>query len=188
MNRPWMPFYVADYLADTGHLSTTQHGAYVLLILHYWRTGGLPDDDAQLARITKLPRKAWVEMIKADVQALFHDGWRHKRIDKELAKQDVIATKRSMAGQKGGQVTAMSRVIAKAVSLSNRVRKQANADQMPGKRVAVTLTKNIPLTESERETSAASVESQQAATDKKKIEASPELTTVVQNWGGAKVA
>ena len=53
MRRPWMPLYVADYLANTGRLSAAEHGAYLLLIMQYW-TGRLPDDDTQLARI------AWI--------------------------------------------------------------------------------------------------------------------------------
>jgi uncharacterized protein YdaU (DUF1376 family) len=140
MSPPWMPFYVADYLGDTGHLSTTQHGAYILLICHYWRTGGLPNDDAHLARIAKLSVKNWTEFIKPDLELLFRPNWRHKRIDEELQKYEVIRTKRAIAGKRGGDVTAMSRVIAKAVSLSNRAHNQANAGQMAGKRVATTTT------------------------------------------------
>lgn len=61
MNRPWMPLYVGDYLGDTGHLTTTQHGAYLLLMMHYWRKGELPDDDRQLSKIAKLPLRTWCE-------------------------------------------------------------------------------------------------------------------------------
>lgn len=147
MSPPWMPFYVGDYLGDTGHLSTTQHGAYLLLILHYWRTGGLPDDDAKLARIAKLSVKSWVELIKPDLQPLFREGWRHKRIEEELEKQDIIRTKRAMAGKRGGDVTAAARAIVKGMSVSRRANSQANARQMaqkteqePSKRVATTIT------------------------------------------------
>lgn len=85
MTQPWMPLYVADYLADTRRLSTLEHGAYLLLIMDYWRNGGLPADDRDLARIAGLSAKAWSAM-RAKIAALFQDGWRHKRIDAEMAK------------------------------------------------------------------------------------------------------
>ena len=39
------------------HLSTEQHGAYLLLLFHLWRRGILHDDDVVLAQITGLSRK-----------------------------------------------------------------------------------------------------------------------------------
>src|SRR6202040_3610116 len=91
MNRPWMPLYVGDYLGDTGHLTTTQHGAYLLLMMHYWRKGELPDDDRQLCKIAKLPLKTWNE-YRATLQDFFHDGWKHKRIHAELERMMGIGS------------------------------------------------------------------------------------------------
>ena len=54
MSRPWMPLYIADYLADTAHLRAPESGAYLHLIMHYWRRGSLPDNDRQLATIAKM--------------------------------------------------------------------------------------------------------------------------------------
>jgi uncharacterized protein YdaU (DUF1376 family) len=85
MSRPWMPLYVADYKADTAHLSTAEHGAYLLLIMHYWSCGGLPGDERKLARIVGMSFEEWEES-RATIKSLFQDGWRHKRIDLELAK------------------------------------------------------------------------------------------------------
>jgi uncharacterized protein YdaU (DUF1376 family) len=42
----WMPFYVGDYLSATGRLTTEQHGAYLLILLDYWKNGPPPNDDA----------------------------------------------------------------------------------------------------------------------------------------------
>jgi uncharacterized protein YdaU (DUF1376 family) len=105
-----MPLYVGDYLGDTGHLTTAQHGAYLLLMMHYWRQGYLPEEDKQLAAITKLSLRSWHES-QATIQAFFYDGWKHKRIDQELLKMERATDKRAAAGQKGGLRAAMNRML-----------------------------------------------------------------------------
>ena len=109
MKRPWMPLYVGDYLGDTGHLTTAQHGAYLLLMMHYWRKGELPDDDRQLSKITKLPLKTWCD-YRPILQDFFHGGWKHKRIDAELERMMRVSEKRAIAGQKGGLGSALARM------------------------------------------------------------------------------
>lgn len=108
MKRPWMPLYVADYLADTGHLSTTEHGAYMLLIMHYWQNDGLPADDAKLARIARMPLRDWSK-IGATLADFFDDGWKHKRIEEEFAraKEKSDAARESAEKRWGGNGRAM---------------------------------------------------------------------------------
>lgn len=48
----FMPMFWGDYARDTGHLNNSGHGAYLMLIKHYWASAApLPDDDTQLWRI-----------------------------------------------------------------------------------------------------------------------------------------
>src|SRR5262249_39421362 len=87
--------YWGDYLKDTGHLSTLEHGAYLLLIGHYWSSGTpLPDDDVKLRRIAKVESVSQWRKIKPALSAFFSVGdgvCRPGRIDREL----VVALKRS---------------------------------------------------------------------------------------------
>jgi uncharacterized protein YdaU (DUF1376 family) len=103
----WMPVFIGDYLADTMHLSTEQHGAYLLLLFHLWRRGSLRDEDAVLAKISGLGERAW-ELHRPVLAEFFkiQDGlWQHGRVEKEKAR--VAATKQSQA--KKAKLAAWSR-------------------------------------------------------------------------------
>lgn len=102
----WMPFYVTDYLGDTMHLTTLQHGAYVLLLLASWKSGGsLPDDDEQLAAITRMSVGEWRKsagVLRRFFQAV--DGVLVQgRLKKELDKAKALSEKRSAVGRLGGR-------------------------------------------------------------------------------------
>jgi len=62
---PAMPMYWDAYLADTTHLTTEEHGAYMLLLAAMWRRNAwVPDDDKDNARILGLTTAKW-RKIKA---------------------------------------------------------------------------------------------------------------------------
>lgn len=81
----YIQFYPADYLADTAHLTTEEHGAYFLLILNYWQTGKKLRID-RLPIIARMPNDRWISV--ADVLGEFFnevDGyWIHDRIEADL--------------------------------------------------------------------------------------------------------
>lgn len=106
-----MPFYVGDYLRDTGRLTTENHGAYLLLIFDYWTSRApLPDDDDQLAAIVRLPVARWQKARKVIVNYFtVADGvWRHKRIDAEIERANSISKARQEAGKRGGKAKAIA--------------------------------------------------------------------------------
>jgi uncharacterized protein YdaU (DUF1376 family) len=99
---PYMPLYVADYLADAAHLTTQEHGAYLLLIMNYWQRGGpLPDDDARLARIARMGPREWAR-VRDNLSEFFEVAcgtWSHSRVDSELARVSAKSLKCKMAGR-----------------------------------------------------------------------------------------
>jgi uncharacterized protein YdaU (DUF1376 family) len=106
--RFWMPLYVGDYLADTRHLSAAQHGAYLLLLMHYWAKGGLPADERQLAKIAAMSLKQW-QRNRASVAPFFGEGWRSARLDQEIHRMTLMRAKRAAAGSKGGTIASINR-------------------------------------------------------------------------------
>lgn len=100
-----MPLYIADYRKDTAHLSAAEHGAYLLLIMHYWATGELPDDDRQLARIACMTPPEW-KRTRPVVERFFDGKWKHSRVDRELVRAEEKHRKRAEAGKRGGKAKA----------------------------------------------------------------------------------
>lgn len=90
MSLPWFAFDADAFTGDTAHLTTEETGAYLLLMLAYYRSEKpLPARDRALAAICKLPIDQWLE-AKITLAEFFieQDGvWRHERIEFELAER-----------------------------------------------------------------------------------------------------
>ena len=97
---PYMQLYLADYLADTMHLSAEEHGAYLLLMFNYWQTGKrIPKN--RLAKIARLTNERWAD-VEPSLQEFFCDNgeeWVHLRIEEDLASVREKLTKKSAAGK-----------------------------------------------------------------------------------------
>lgn len=108
-----MPFYVGDYLRDTGHLTTVQHGAYFLMIMHCWQHEKLPPTDEGRAAVARIPLKQWLAM-KATIEAFFQPDGSHKRVTEEIEKSEKKWMQRSIAGRTGGMKSGIARSIKQA--------------------------------------------------------------------------
>lgn len=97
---PYMQLYIADYLADTMHLSAEEHGAYLLLMFNYWQTGK-PIPKNRLAKIARLTNERWAD-VEPSLREFFCDNgeeWVHLRIEEDLASVREKLTKKSAAGK-----------------------------------------------------------------------------------------
>jgi uncharacterized protein YdaU (DUF1376 family) len=105
-----MPLDTSAYLSDTGHLSTFEHGAYLLLLMAMWRSadGWLSNDDVYLARATHLTADKW-RRIAPTVRALLKvDGSRisQKRLLKTKSQNpglDSSTAPKSLKHKEAGQ-------------------------------------------------------------------------------------
>lgn len=131
----WMPLYVDDYLGDTQRLTCEQHGAYLLLILDYWRNGPPPDDDEVLMQITRLDRTRWKKNRPA-IASKFkveQGAWNHSRIDREKVRAGEISEKRKAAGKAGADKRWHGKGNSEAIAngMANASQTQSQNDRQP---------------------------------------------------------
>jgi uncharacterized protein YdaU (DUF1376 family) len=91
VTNAWYAHYPGDYTRDTAHLTLKQHGAYRLLLDHYYATSSpLPPGLGTLYRICRAlngtDRKA-VDFVVLQFFDLRGDGYHNPRADRELLKR-----------------------------------------------------------------------------------------------------
>ena len=104
----WYPRYYGDYARDTAHLSLAEHGAYAVLLDHYYAIKrGLPESPDYAYRVCRAFDQAERDAVDSVLAQFFPvngDGLRHnKRADAELIKETAIVNERSRAGSAGAQ-------------------------------------------------------------------------------------
>lgn len=101
----WMPIYIGDYLKDTRHLNTEEHGAYFLILIELWNKQG-KIEKVKLPRISLKTNEYFYEKIWPQIEEFFTENGgviKQKRITKELKasmKRRKIAKDN---GKKGGR-------------------------------------------------------------------------------------
>lgn len=107
---PGMMLWTDAYMADTSHLTTTEHGAYLLILMAMWRAGGsLANDDVRLARIAKLTLDKWRRIAPTIREFFTIDGEAvtQKRLKLELEIALSKTEKLKAAGRSGGRAKAL---------------------------------------------------------------------------------
>lgn len=110
---PALPLFTDAYLGDTTHLTTFEHGAYLLLLFISWRSPGccLPDDDALLARYSKTTRDKW-RKLRPIIEPFFtvRDGsWHQARLQDEFQLLQSRRDQQREAGNASAAAKALKR-------------------------------------------------------------------------------
>lgn len=107
---PWYARYPADYGNATAHLSLAEHGAYTLLLDHYYLNGPMAIAINLLAACYRVCRaqtdeeRSAVESVVKQFFTVEDDGCLHnQRADKELANRKNVSETRSSVGKMGAQ-------------------------------------------------------------------------------------
>jgi Protein of unknown function (DUF1376) len=123
----WFKFCAGDIVKGTLHMKADEFGAHVLLLIHYWEHGKLPDTDDDCAFVARMDRKRWRstrEKILARVAAECSQHTRRAPADDESARLHIatqradmltLSEKRAEYGRTGGRPR-VAHLVAPAVS------------------------------------------------------------------------
>lgn len=99
-----MPLYTGDYLRDTLHLSCSEHGIYLKLLMHCWdQKGPAPLDEHKLMGIVNARSGDEIEAMRRVLGEFFvcmDDGYYNQRMQREIERRGNISGNPSAAGKK----------------------------------------------------------------------------------------
>ena len=132
---PALPLFTDAYLGDTTHLSTFEHGAYLLLLMVSWRSPGcrVADDDALLARYTRMTRDKW-RKTRPILEPFFTitDGfWHQARLLDELQHLQSRREQQSEAGKASAAAKSLKRTNRGSTSVGQPLQRNANEQSTP---------------------------------------------------------
>jgi uncharacterized protein YdaU (DUF1376 family) len=106
-----LPLFGDAYLADTTHLTTEEHGAYLLLMIAAWRQPdcALPLEDRKLARIAGLSVKKWASI--RDTILEFWTTENGRIFQARLRKEHAYVCQKSEANRKSAEARWNKQVI-----------------------------------------------------------------------------
>lgn len=132
---PALPLFTDAYLGDTTHLSTFEHGAYLLLLIVSWRSPGgcLPDDDALLARYTRMTRDKWrkTRPILAPFFTVENGYWHQARLQDELQHLQSRREQQSNAGKASAAAKSLKRANRGSTPVRKPLQRNGNGDATP---------------------------------------------------------
>jgi uncharacterized protein YdaU (DUF1376 family) len=132
---PSLPLFTDAYLGDTTHLSTFEHGAYLLLLIVSWRSAGccLPDDDALLARYARMTRDKWrrTRPILAPFFTIEDGFWHQARLQDEFQHLQSQKVNASNAGKASAVAKALKRANRGSTTVGQPLQRNANDQSTP---------------------------------------------------------
>lgn len=107
---PALPLFTDAYLADTRHLTASQHGAYLLLLMMAWRTSdcSIPNDDAILARWACMDKRTWASN-RETILGFWHLGDDQKFRQGRLSDERKYVDHKRNINSANGQASALKR-------------------------------------------------------------------------------
>ncbi len=124
MSFAYLPLYTGDYIRDTQHLSCSEHGIYLKMLIHCWdQKGPVPLDERRLMGIVNARSTDEIEAMRRVLLEYFvrmEDGWYNHRMQKEIERCENISSVRSDAGKRGYQAKA-KQMPSKCLTLDKQV-------------------------------------------------------------------